>query len=184
MATIGVVWRDGVTTWIPDGPGDTQATDIDAADRILANRAPNGAGNGFRAAVLTGDREVTSPLVLDGRWLSGVALGGHGRVIGNAYSPATDTLRAFVWRPGRAPVDLGDLGGGRAEATEINSSGTIIGFSPTAGGEQRMFRWRHGRMTDLGTLGGPNTRLGISTTGRTDLLNERGQVAGTSGTAS
>ncbi|HEV7758314.1 MAG TPA: hypothetical protein VGO78_04975 [Acidimicrobiales bacterium] len=179
----GFVWRDGVTTWIADGPGDTVASDIDDHGRVLVNRAPNGIGSGSRASVLAGGREVTSPLVLDGAWLSGLALGGHGQVIGDAYSAATGAHGTFVWRPGRAPVDLGDLGGGYATASEINGSGTIIGSSITAGGELRMFRWRHGRMTDLGTLGGPNTRLGASTIGRTDLLNERGQVAGTSETA-
>jgi probable HAF family extracellular repeat protein len=180
----GFVWRDGVTTWIPDGPGDTAASAIDEDDRILLNRAPNGNANGFRASLLANGREVTSPLVLDGRWLNGMGLGGHGQVIGNAYSPATDTRRAYVWRPGRAPVDLGDLGGGWAEPLNINDSGTIIGFSTTAAQEQRMFRWRHGRMTDLGTLGGPNTRLGVTGVGQSHLLNERGQVAGTSETAS
>ncbi|WP_462189063.1 enoyl-CoA hydratase-related protein, partial [Frankia sp. CcWB2] len=56
--------------------------------------------------------------------------------------------RAFVWQHGqRATISVptGDL-----EVTAINDRGTVAG---TANGHA--FRWRNGRFTDLGTLGGP-----------------------------
>jgi probable HAF family extracellular repeat protein len=65
-------------------------------------------------------------------------------------------------------IDLGTFGGpNSAENPEfpyINNRGTVVGFADTAtpddtghGFTHHAFRWRKGAMTDLGTLGGPNS---------------------------
>ncbi len=70
------------------------------------------------------------------------------------------TLASTV-RLGRSQItahDLGTLGGPSSYAEGINSSGTIVGFSYTSGGNYHAFSYSGGVMTDLGTLpGGSNS---------------------------
>ena len=82
-------------------------------------------------------------------------------------------------------INLGTLGGGSAEAADINDRGQVVGLSQTAAGENHAFlwqrqndhdfRWKKGAMTDLGTLGGVYSSAAD--------INDRGQVVGTSDTS-
>src|SRR5216110_1055210 len=50
-------------------------------------------------------------------------------------------------------MDLGTLGGVSSYATDINESGTVVGWSQTAAGWPHAFRWTASTgMVDLGTL--------------------------------
>ena len=46
--------------------------------------------------------------------------------------------------------DLGTLGGSWSSAEAINSGGEVVGWSEMRTGEVRAFRWRNGKMEDLG----------------------------------
>ncbi|HEV2729388.1 MAG TPA: hypothetical protein VGV15_05100, partial [Terriglobales bacterium] len=72
--------------------------------------------------------------------------------------------------------DLGTLGGTFSTANSINNKGWVPGGATILGDTAlHAFLWRKGVMTDLGTLGGPNSIALYP-------LNERGQVTGYSDT--
>src|SRR6478672_1488100 len=74
-------------------------------------------------------------------------------------------------------TDLGTLGGQYEDciAAAVNDHGQVAGGCGDPRGRQRAFLWERGKLTDLGTLGGHDS--GAS------LINENGQIAGTSLTA-
>jgi probable HAF family extracellular repeat protein len=74
-------------------------------------------------------------------------------------------------------VDLGTLGGSHSEATAINDSGQVVGYSYLAGDQNyHAFLYKEGKMTDLLTLGGPSSVA--------KGINKSGQVVGYSDTES
>jgi probable HAF family extracellular repeat protein len=52
-------------------------------------------------------------------------------------------------------IDLGTLGGTTSEARAIDERGTVVGTATTAEGASHAFRWRDGRMEDLGDAAPP-----------------------------
>jgi probable HAF family extracellular repeat protein len=77
---------------------------------------------------------------------------------------------------------LGTLGGTFSEPFGMNNKGEVNGISTLPGdGSQHAFLWRDGVMTDLETLGGPNSNGDF---GVPFGPNERGEVVGGSETSS
>src|SRR5262249_53247744 len=71
-------------------------------------------------------------------------------------------------------IDLGDLGGGGAEAYAINASGQVIGRSVNDAGVEHAFLWqRDAGMRDLGRLGSLVTNYSEAR-----AINEAGEVVG------
>ena len=73
-------------------------------------------------------------------------------------------------------TDLGSLGGTYSQATGINGSGQIVGYSDASGGSHAFVSAVGGGLTDLGTLGG--------TTSVASGINTNGQVVGYGNTTS
>jgi probable HAF family extracellular repeat protein len=108
-----------------------------------------------------------------------------GAIVGSSENGLIDPVsganqfRVVLWKDGKIR-DLGTLGGTSGQATQINNRGQITGFAYNAipdaftpnGTQIRAFLWENGRMSGLGTVGGPDV-LGT-------FINERGQVAGLS----
>ncbi|MFL5482524.1 MAG: hypothetical protein ACJ8AK_10075 [Gemmatimonadaceae bacterium] len=60
-------------------------------------------------------------------------------------------------------LDLGTLGGSSSYAAAINSSGVVVGWSETKGGDTHAFRWTPGAgMVDLGTLPGQQSSQAVA----------------------
>lgn len=75
-------------------------------------------------------------------------------------------------------VNLPTLGGTRNQGNSINDRGWVAGFSRLPGDQSRHATlWRDGLITDLGTLGGPNSSVGWP------VKNNRGIIVGISQTA-
>ncbi len=55
-------------------------------------------------------------------------------------------------------TEIGTFGGDFSAAFTINNAGGVAGAATTADGNQHAFFWDQGHMTDLGTLGGPNSQ--------------------------
>ncbi|MEP6603975.1 MAG: hypothetical protein ABJB69_08515 [Spartobacteria bacterium] len=74
--------------------------------------------------------------------------------------------------------DLPSLGGTNSRANSINNRGWLAGFSNLPGNQTRHAAlWRDGAITDLGTLGGPNSAVTWS------VKSNSGLIAGISQTA-
>jgi probable HAF family extracellular repeat protein len=99
----------------------------------------------------------------------------QGQVVGQ-IGIDSELFHPFLWQDG-VMTDLGSLPdpyGGSGVAEGINDRGEIVGWSGDLA--PHPFLWQQGRMRDLGTLGGSG--------GRADAINDHGDVAGESQTAS
>ena len=119
-----------------------------------------------------------------GSFSEAAAINDRGQVVGRSGT-ASGGIHAFLWEDG-VMIDLGALpGGDYSEAYNVNDKGQVVGSSLTTGPGcdavpgttcQHAFLWEQGTMTPLRPLGGPfSFAYGI---------NNRGQVAGLSTTAS
>ncbi len=149
-------------------------------------------GWGQFRAVLWKNGRIVNLGTLDGGYESllgsvnskGEAVGLSMNTVPDPFSQAAPGLfptqtRAFQWQNG-VMRDLGTLGGDDAIANFINESGQVAGNSYTNTTPNATtgvptidpFLWEHGKMIDLGTLGG--------TIGSPLGFNNRGEVVGTS----
>jgi probable HAF family extracellular repeat protein len=75
--------------------------------------------------------------------------------VAGARGGTTYEGRAFLWTPASprgttgTATDLGDLGGGTAEAWGIDNGGHVVGSSATSAAAQRPFLWENGTMHEL-----------------------------------
>jgi probable extracellular repeat, HAF family len=158
----------------------------------------------WRAVLWNQDRHIVDLGTLGGVGSAAYSVNSRGQVVGVAANavdenpdfaqfmaidfPVTTQVRAFLWQKG-SMQDLGTLGGNDASAATVNERGQVVGVSYTNTTPNdttgvptiHPFLWQNGTMRDLGSLGGTQSIPGsITYSGGTRVLNDSGEVAGTS----
>ena len=193
-------WRNGELHDLGTIPGGSGGTSWISDTGLISGLAMNGLID-----PVTGQPELEPVLWKDGGPINLGTFGGtqglaegvndRGQVAGCATNTVPDSFstcmgvpqatqsRAFLWEDG-VMEDLGTLGGPDANAFLVNDRGQVTGWSFTNSTPSNNcffplttdpFLWEHGKMTDLGTLGG--------TCGFPNWLNNRGEVVGQSNLA-
>ncbi|HET9327819.1 MAG TPA: FlgD immunoglobulin-like domain containing protein [Candidatus Eisenbacteria bacterium] len=162
----GFIWENGVMTALGTlgGPASTPMDLNDRGQVVGSSLNANGESHAFlwENGVMKDLGGAFGPSLSDARAINNQGLAGGSLVIGGEN-------HACIWQDG-VVTDLG-LGG----VNDINQAGQVVGTLSTPAGS-RAFIWHHGKLTVLGTLGGPAS-IGIT-------INDRGQVLGRTSNAS
>ncbi len=108
----------------------------------------------------------------------GYRINDHGQVVENALAGSRLQSRAFVWS-GHRLWPLWTLPGfASCQAEAINSSGVVAGGATGPDGIQHACLWRHGYMTNLGTLPGGKGSFAEGIDKKGDVVGSSQTVAG------
>ena len=183
--THAFMWRDGVTTWLPDVPNSTgnHSNAINNRGQLAGFASVSGA----RRAALWSDGVGTSLGTLPGfssSWAT--AINDVGDVVGYVYNgslshgggvlfgyPTSSTARAFLWRDGAMREVPGIDGAVWTVANSINRDGHVVGYSLTG---MDQLRNRVAFITKDGAVQNLNRVLGDSSCLAVDI-NDAGQIA-------
>ncbi len=183
---VGVVWDLAGTPDFPPFPPTVRIADpVTGAGAIGTTEDINNAGmavgtvdnQGVRWQAGTLESLVPVAIALNNR--NALGINERGEVVGVGLDDdfLVFDLRALYWPDPTTVLELGDLGGVRGEANDINNDGIIVGSSKTATGETEAFIWHADfGMKSLGTLGGANSKA--------FAINSSGQIVGESETES
>ena len=114
------------------------------------------------------------------------ALNSRGQVVGQSNLEGDLKFHPFLWSHGRLK-DLGTFGGDDGQAIWLNDIGEVVGEAdyplacgPTCGHPQvyRPFLWRHGVMTDLGSVPGAICGFAYGINSKTQVVGSSGQCHG------
>ncbi|WP_374562727.1 DUF3466 family protein [Ideonella sp.] len=105
-----------------------------------------------------------------GQYNSGNAINDRGDVAGTCQGPQARRPKACIWTTAGLRKFKGLLGGGMVTVEGINEARQVVGSSDAGLGRVHPYRYDHGVMIDLGTLGGNDSRA--------FAINRAGHVAG------
>jgi probable HAF family extracellular repeat protein len=158
------LWSAGSATDL--GPA-AHASALNDAGQVVGFAQLNGS-SAWHAFQHTGSG-FTDLGTLGGTNSAALAIDGAGEIVGISQVAGNGARHAFLYS-GAWMSDLGTLGGD-SQANGINSSGQIVGWSTTPGGQRHAVLWISGRMVDLNTLSGLDVVLEEAT-----AINDFGQV--------
>ena len=138
----------------------------------------------FKPVVWTNGHIHALPLYPSDSEGAGFWINNRGEVVGASgtcaaydgrYGVSLQPRHALLWRKGRLPIDLGNLGGSFNNAGfAINEVEQVVGASDLPGDQyQHAFLWQSGLMRDLGTLPGDVVSAAVA-------INNRGLITGVS----
>lgn len=143
--------------WIVTDLGPGAAVDVNESGQVV--------GGG---SWIWQDGTRTQLGTLGGPRSSVLAINDRGQVIGGSTTAKPVEGHGFLWQSGRM-IDVHPV---RPRA--INNRGQIVGSGTVTGGREHALLWQNGKVTDLGTLGGP-TSIALA-------INDRGQIVGNADT--
>lgn len=147
------------------------ATAINAAGTVVGSAAT---AAGVSHAFVEHGGTMTDLGTLDGASATSnaIAINGSGQIAGYSTAPGGTGTVAVLYSNG-SMINLGTIDGGTsAVANGINAAGVVIGNSDTSASDEHGFVYQNGTMTDVGTLGGPNSSV--------NAINDNGEIAGSS----
>lgn len=197
LTTVPFSWSAGRWRTLPVDGGVGDAVAVNGRGQVLGSRqgcAPSdfeclfNALRPYEAWVWDGDQVARMPSPGPGEQVRAVDINDRGQALVQIHPWGAGPRRwvAAVWQVGGGVDELAGPAGARVEAVAINRRGDVAGEVSTDDGDVRATVWRRGRMIDLGTLGGPVSRVGDGSYARTrqQAFSDRGHVVGSSTTAS
>ena len=166
----GFLWTRGLLVDVGTLGGEaTQVTDLNERGQVVGRSTlASGSQHGF----LWQNGTITDLGTSSGDFSEAVAVNDSGVVVGQATT-SDGAKVAIVWSQG-AKTEL-PVVGASSQAVAVNNRGQVVVSSFAAAGPgtryvTKGYRWRAGRLTPLGTLGGPGANPAT--------LNESGSVVG------
>ena len=187
-----VLWQNGAINDLGTLGGDrSSARAINNLGQIVGySRIANDDPNDFHSFVWENGvmYDLFALLPANSGWAPeldlGIDINDNGQIVGrglvNGQNHAfrlTDNDGIFA-NGGAVIIDLGTLGGPQAEATDINASGQVVGWSNNKFGSPHAFRSSGGVMTDLKTLS--NNLTNGNNSSDANAINDAGQIVGSS----
>ena len=187
------IWKNGVmqdlgTLGGPDSFSffgcNVQRSDLVTGSSYTNSTAIPATGFPIQHAFMWENGEMTDIPTLGGSYAFAQCANNQGQVIGQSNltgDPGCDGIspqfscdeHAFLWEH-ETLTDLEALGGSFSVANWINNAGDIVGGATTTNDESfHATLWRHGRITDLGTLPGDCFSIALA-------INSKGQIVGQS----
>lgn len=151
QGTRAFLWSNGTFQHLGTlGGGDSRAFAINEAGQVIGRSTT---ATGATHAFLWQNGTMRDLGTLDAEFSDATGIDGSGRVVGSTENFSGMGTRAFLWENGQMRR-LAGLDTVPSAATGIDNQGRIVGWY---GDRQspRAFLWTAGRVTDLGTLGGP-----------------------------
>ena len=162
--TRAFIWKDGKIREIPG----TTAYDINDDETVVGSIQSGSRyyreSKAFQWTSSTGVDDGIMPRLNDG--LSPKKLTGHARAINNngdiAMVGQGIAMYAILRKSSGSSLDLGHFGGMISLAYDVNDGGEVVGYSKVGRRAVAAFLYQHGKLIDLGNLGGDSGAHGIN----------------------
>ena len=174
-ATEAFVWREdaGRNALTPDAESLSFANDISDTGLVVGHIGDEDGGSKVYSWMSRNTQFDFTPFN-EGQSVA-YAVNSFGHMAGQIGESAHSNYEAFHYEPDGGIRRLGTLGGNLSQATGLNDSGEVVGWSVTETRSTRAFRWsEEDGMVDLGTLGGDRSFA--------SAINGDGRVVGQSET--